>query len=97
MLLNCNGGRLGRIALGRIVRDYGAAAGIPRLHPHALRPACATHLIKGGADLAHVQKILGHSQITTTAEYVKLVVADLKKLIETKHPSERRYRKRKSN
>jgi site-specific recombinase XerD len=54
------------------------AAGIARLHPHSLRHACAAHLLQGGADIAHVQKILGPSQITTTAEYVKVV--------ERKHP-----------
>jgi integrase/recombinase XerD len=95
LFLNRIGGRIGEIMLGRIVRDYGAAAGIPRLHAHALRHACATHLLQGGADIAHVQKILGHSQITTTAEYVKVAIGDLKKVVEKKHPREKQYRRKK--
>jgi integrase/recombinase XerD len=95
LFLNRIGGRIGEIMLGRIVRDYGAAAGIPRLHAHSLRHACATHLLQGGADIAHVQKILGHSQISTTAEYVKVAIGDLKKVVEKKHPREKQYRRRK--
>jgi len=67
----------------------------PRLHAHSLRHACATHLLQGGADIAHVQKILGHSQITTTAEYVKVAIGDLKKVVEKKHPREKQYRRKK--
>jgi integrase/recombinase XerD len=95
LFLNRIGGRIGEIMLGRIVRDYGAAAGIPRLHAHSLRHACATHLLQGGADIAHVQKILGHSQISTTAEYVKVAIGDLKKVVEKKHPREKQYRRKK--
>jgi site-specific recombinase XerD len=95
MFLNRIGGRIGATMLGRIIRDYGAAAGIPKLHAHSLRHACATHLLQGGADIAHVQKILGHSQITTTAQYVKVVIGDLKKVVERKHPREKQYRRKK--
>jgi site-specific recombinase XerD len=95
VFVNRVGGRIGAAMLGRLVRDYGQAAGIPQLHPHSLRHACATHLLQGGADIAHVQKILGHSQITTTAEYVKVVIGDLKKVIERKHPREKQYRRKK--
>ena len=47
------------------------------------------------AGIAHVQKILGHSSITTTAQYVKVVTDDRKKVIEKKHPRERQYRRKK--
>ena len=89
------GGRIGAVMLSRLIKDYGEAAGIPRLHAHALRHACATHLLQGGADIAHVQTILGHSQITTTAEYAKVYIGDLKKVIEKKHPREKQYRRKK--
>ena len=89
------GGRIGAVMLGRLIRDYGEAAGIHRLHAHALRHACATHLLQGGADIVHVQRILGHSQITTTADYVKVYIGDLKKVVEKKHPREKQYRRKK--
>ena len=44
-----------------------------------------------GADITHVQRILGHSQITTTAEYAK----DCAGAIEKKHPREKEYRRKK--
>lgn len=89
------GRRISTVMLGRLVKDYGAAAGIPRLHPHGLRHACATHLLQGGADIVHVQRILGHSQITATAQYAKVYIGDLKKIVETKHPREKQYRRKK--
>jgi len=89
------GRRLGVAMLGRLIKDYGTAAGIPRLHAHALRHACATHLLQGGADIAHVQRILGHSQITTTAAYAKVVIEDLQNVVRKKHPRERQYRRKK--
>lgn len=44
-------------------------AGLPRLGLHAIRHTVATEVI-GKTDLATTQKILGHSQITTTARYL---------------------------
>ena len=89
------GGRLGQAMLDRIIRECGKAAGVPGLHAHVLRHACATHLLQGGADIRHVQKILGHSQISTTAEYVRVYIGDLKKMVRKRHPRERQRRRRK--
>ena len=95
LFLTRRGNRIGTAMLSRLIKDYGAAAGISRLHAHALRHACATHLLQGGADIVHVQRILGHSQVTTTADYVKVYIGDLKKVIENKHPREKQYRRKK--
>lgn len=40
---------------------------------HSLRHTCATRLIRAGANIAVVQEWLGHSSISTTMNYVKLV------------------------
>ena len=49
-----------------------------KAHPHLLRHTHATELIKGGWDMAHVQKRLGHSDIQTTVNtYVHLSNEDL--------------------
>jgi len=43
-----------------------------RVSPHALRHGCATHLLEGGADIRHVQKLLGHPGVEPTAIYTKV-------------------------
>lgn len=65
------GRRLSDVSLAWIVRKHGKAAGAPGLHPHALRHSCATHLLQRRADVRHVQELLGHRNIKTTAIYAR--------------------------
>ena len=48
-----------------------------------------------GADVRHVQELLGHSQVTTTALYAKVVPQDLKKVMGKAHPRERMWARKK--
>jgi site-specific recombinase XerD len=48
------------------------------LHPHLLRHSIAVHLMRGGADVRHVQAFLGHADIDTTKVYLRMVPGRLK-------------------
>jgi site-specific recombinase XerD len=84
------GGRLKQTGMQQVVVRAAHAAGVPvRMAPHALRHACALHLLRGGADIRHVQALLGHSSIGTTAVYTRLDMRDLKHVVERSHPREK--------
>jgi len=57
--------------------------------PHALRHSAATALVRGRANLRHVQELLGHKQITSTQVYTRTAPQDLKEALERHHPMER--------
>jgi len=49
------------------------------LHPHLLRHTFACHLLQGGADLRHVQALLGHESPETISCYLGLVKDEIKR------------------
>lgn len=84
------GRRLSPVSITFLLRGHATGAGIARVHPHALRHTCATHLLKGGADVRHVQVLLGHKRLKTTAIYTRVVVEDLREVLARAHPRERK-------
>jgi integrase/recombinase XerD len=87
IFLSFRGRPLSQSALGLALRGYGRAAKIPGpVSPHVLRHTCATHLLQGGADIRHVQVLLGHKNLDTTAIYTRVAVKDLRAVLERAHP-----------
>lgn len=50
---------------------------VPELSIHKCRHTYATYLVKGGAHLSHVQKLLGHSTVRVTEIYAHVDTDDL--------------------
>lgn len=63
------GARLTDDGVFAILRRLGARAGIERFSPHDLRRTFVSQLLDEGVDLATVQQMAGHAQVTTTARY----------------------------
>jgi len=87
IFLQDRGGRMDRSTACRIVRTWAREAGIKKhVTPHTLRHTVATHLLKGGADIRHIQALLGHASLGTTQRYTRVEVSDLKQVIDRAHP-----------
>ena len=90
LFLSKNGHRLTLQNLIDLMRRYVRTAGLPlTLSPHSLRHTCATHLLKGGADIRHIQRLLRHASLTSTQIYTHLLIEDLKDAQARFHPREK--------
>ena len=85
--LNRRGDRLTRQGFWLILKGYAARAGLNgKITPHTLRHSFATHLLRGGAPLRHVQELLGHASITTTQVYTHLTTDHVRAEYDKAHP-----------
>lgn len=65
--------RLSISSIDRMVKQYGKIAEFPfEITPRTLRHSFANKLLKGGASLLVVQKMLGHASLATTELYTSL-------------------------
>ena len=87
LLLNLRGRPLSRMGVWKILRRHVERAGLEkRVTPHTLRHSFATHLLEGGADLASVQEMLGHADISTTEIYTHVDRSHLRQVHRDHHP-----------
>jgi integrase/recombinase XerD len=90
LFLSKNGRRITRANLVDLIRKYTLRAGITNhITPHCFRHACATHLLKAGADIRYVQELLGHADLSSTQIYTKIDISFLKQAHRRFHPRER--------
>jgi integrase/recombinase XerD len=75
------GRRLSYVMIWQLVHTYAAAVGVSAT-VHTFRHSCATHLLRGGANVREVQALLGHARLDTTALYTHLDVDDLARAVE---------------
>jgi len=90
VFLGQHGKRLGKSGLRLLLVALREQAGLQKnLTPHTLRRSFATALLKAGVDLRTIQVLLGHSNLNTTARYLRLDTADLRRDVLLHHPRER--------
>ena len=90
LFVSFRGRRLDRQTLAEIVAGAARSAGIERhVTPHSLRHACATHMLENGAELRHLQELLGHASLDSTQVYTHLSLRHLRETIARCHPRER--------
>lgn len=76
-----NGEPITSRTIQRVFKKATRDAGIHKdVSVHSLRHSFATHLLNNGTDLAYIQRLLGHSNITTTTVYLHLRKIDILKV-----------------
>ncbi len=79
--LSTTGKRLSYQQIWKIVKNHAEVARLSAT-VHTFRHCCATHLLRRGASLRHIQKLLGHSSLDTTQIYTHLEISDVKSAVD---------------
>ena len=87
LFVNRRGDRLTRQWVWAVLKTCATKASLNKtITPHMLRHSFATHMLRGGASLRHVQELLGHSSISTTQVYTHLTTEHVRKEFDRSHP-----------
>ncbi len=87
LFTNMNGQHMSRQGFWKIIKHYAETAGIKKdITPHTLRHSFASHLLENGAKLSDIKEMLGHSDISSTQVYAKLVKSKYTSAYAKYHP-----------
>ena len=72
----------------RITKKYAEMCNITKnVTPHVFRHSFATNMLRRGADIRYIQRLLGHSSLSTTEVYTHLSESDLITVYDRTHPN----------
>ena len=86
LFTNRAGRRLSDQSIRTIVKQTSTASGAGKVTPHMFRHTLATQLLEQGVDLRHIQRLLGHSSITTTTIYAQVSDRSQRESLLLRHP-----------
>ncbi len=86
LFTNRMGRRLSDQSIRNIVKQTALASGAGKVTPHMFRHTLATQLLEQGVDLRHIQRLLGHSSITTTTIYAQVSDRSQRESLSIHHP-----------
>jgi len=78
--------RLTRRAVSNMITALSCRAGVRHTTSHTLRRTCATSLLRRGVDLGQVQRLLGHSSLSSTQVYLNTSPERLVEMCRRCHP-----------
>jgi integrase/recombinase XerD len=89
LFLNRWGEQMLPMSIWGVVKTTVKQAGIRKsVSTHTFRHTCATHMLRNGAPVRHLQEMLGHESLESTQIYTRVTINDLKKIHAKYHPSE---------
>ena len=65
-------------SIGNKIRRFAQKAGLVDFHTHSMRHKFATDLLNRGANIKHVQELLGHTRLDTTQVYLAVTSQGLR-------------------
>jgi site-specific recombinase XerD len=77
---------LTRSCISEIFKEASFRAGIGRATSHNLRHSFAAHMLDNGADIRHVQELLGHTSLATTNRYAQVISMPIARAYRAFHP-----------
>jgi integrase/recombinase XerD len=88
-ILNRWGEQMNAHGVWAVVKRCANQAGIKKnISTHTFRHTCATHMMRHGAPVRHVQELLGHESLESTQIYTHVTINDLKAIHAKFHPGE---------
>lgn len=87
LFVSCSGKRMSRQGYWKLLKSCKEHAGLASdITPHTLRHSFAAHMLDNGADVAAVSELLGHSDVSTTLAYSKLISRHAREVYYRTHP-----------